>query len=193
MDTFRYVMAVVMVIGIPPAIAYWFIVHPFIAFWRRQGPKVTFSFLAAFFVASMAGLYLLRDWLVVGDRGTSWILAGGAAALLAAGGFVQFHRRKHLGWKTLAGLQEVDPQGHGGALLTEGIYGRIRHPRYVEFMLGLTGWALLINYRSVYLLTAATFVFIGVIVAIEEKELAERFGEAYAEYRARVPRFIPKL
>jgi len=37
MDTFRYVLAVMLVISLPPAIAYWFVIHPFAALWRRVG------------------------------------------------------------------------------------------------------------------------------------------------------------
>lgn len=73
------------------------------------------------------------------------------------------------------------------------IYGRIRHPRYVEFMVGGTGWALILNYLGVYLLMAITVLMLFVIVLLEERELRDRFGEAYVEYCARVPRFIPRL
>jgi protein-S-isoprenylcysteine O-methyltransferase Ste14 len=192
MDGFRYVMAVLMVAGAPPALAYWFIVHPFVSFWRRRGPRVTFGFLAVVYAAMTTGLVLARDELVVGDYGTRWVLVAAAVPLLVVAGWVQYHRKKHLKFKTLAGLPEIDPRGHGGELLTEGIYAKIRHPRYLEFMLGLSGWALVINYLSVYVTTAATFLLLGVIVILEERELAERFGEAYAGYRARVPRFIPR-
>lgn len=193
MEKFRYVMAVLTLMGLPPAMAYWFVVHPFVSFWRRRGPRVTFSVLAVIYVALMTGTFLLRDHLVAGDYGTSWALVSAAIPIMVVCGWVQYHRKKQLKWKTLAGLPEIDPEGHGGELLTRGIYGKIRHPRYLEFMLGMTAWALVINYLSVYVATVFTFLLLGVIVILEERELAERFGEAYAEYRARVPRFIPEL
>lgn len=192
MDTFRYVMAVLTVMGTPPALAYWFIVHPFIGFWRRRGTAFTMTVLLVVYVLSMAGLYLVRDVVLAGDYGTRWILVAAAVPLFVASFVVQYFRKKHLKFKTLAGLPEIDPEKHDSKLLTEGIYGKIRHPRYMEFFLGMSAWALVINWLSVYVLTAVTFVLLLVIVALEERELEERFGEAYAEYSARVPRFIPR-
>ena len=39
--------------------------------------------------------------------------------------------RKHLKFKTLVGAPELARDGKGGELPSEGIYGRVRHPRYV--------------------------------------------------------------
>ncbi len=192
MDKARYVLAVLMVIGLPPAVVWWFIVHPFVGFWRRVGTKWTFIFLGVFYFASIAALLLVRDALVGTDYGTRLWLVLAAVPFLVVGGIVQFHRKKHLTFKNLAGVPEVAPGGEGPGLLREGIYARIRHPRYVEVILGGIGWSLLINYLGVYLMMAAALVAILAIVELEERELRERFGKAYAEYCVEVPRFIPR-
>ena len=42
-----------------------------------------------------------------------------------------------VGWLlSLAGVPEIEHGEKEGVLLQEGIYGRIRHPRYMEFLLG---------------------------------------------------------
>lgn len=188
----RYVMGALLAISMPPAIAYWFIVHPFIAFWRRVGMKPTFWFLGLFLGGSMAALYPFRDALLGRDLGTSVPAIVVAVPLLVVAGVVSRKRRKHLPFKTLAGVPELSPERHGIGLLTEGIYGRIRHPRYVEFTLALVGWTLFANYLGLYLITALAIAALYLIVLIEEQELRERFGTAYAEYSARVPRFVPR-
>lgn len=37
MGTARYWIGVLLVVSMPPAILWWFVVHPFIGFWRRVG------------------------------------------------------------------------------------------------------------------------------------------------------------
>jgi len=192
MNTARYVLAVLMVIAIPPAVVWWFIVHPFIGFWRRVGTKWTFTFLTVFYLASIVGLYVAKDVLVGTDYGTSWWLVAAAVPPFVMAVAIGRRRRKHLKFRTLAGLPEVAPDGEGPGLLREGIYSRIRHPRYVEFILGGIGYALFINYLGVYLMVAGALVSILVIVELEERELRQRFGEAYAEYCEQVPRFFPR-
>jgi protein-S-isoprenylcysteine O-methyltransferase Ste14 len=188
----RRFIAVLLVISLPPAILYWFIIHPFIGFWRRAGLRATYVFLIVFYLGSMAGLYLVRDALLGRDLGTSLPLILAALPLMVAAVVIGRKRRKHLPFRLLAGVPEIAPEKHGTGLLREGIYSRIRHPRYVEFSLGLVAYALFINYEGVYWMTAATLVLLYIIVLIEERELRERFGQEYMDYAAQVPRFIPR-
>jgi protein-S-isoprenylcysteine O-methyltransferase Ste14 len=182
-----------MAIAVPPAVLYWFILHPFVGFWRRVGPRGTFAFLGIFLAGGAAALYPFRDVLLGRDLGTNPLTIAPALALLAASASVSRLRRRHLKFGILAGLPEVSPERHGIGLLTEGIYARIRHPRYVEFILGLLGWALFANYLGLYVLAAAAFATILLIVLLEERELRARFGQAYVDYCARVPRFVPRF
>jgi protein-S-isoprenylcysteine O-methyltransferase Ste14 len=188
----RRFIAIMLAISLPPAILYWFIVHPFIGFWRRMGLTVTYVFLAVFYLGSMVGLYLIRDALLGRDLGTSLPLALAAVPLMAVAIVISRKRRKHLTFRRLAGVPELAPEKHGIGLLREGIYGRIRHPRYVEFSLALVAYALFANFEGLYWMTAATLVLLYLIVIIEERELRERFGQEYVDYSAQVPRFIPR-
>ena len=80
-----------------------------------------------------------------------------------------------------------------GELITEGIYARMRHPRYVQFLIALLGYALITNNLAVYLTTALWVPGIYLIVLLEEKELRDHFGDIYQAYCRKVPRFFPKL
>jgi protein-S-isoprenylcysteine O-methyltransferase Ste14 len=181
-----------MAMALPPSILYWFIVHPFIGFWRRVGARGSLWFLGVFFLGSMAALFPLRHVLLGRDLGTSVVNLVVAAPLLVVSLVISRKRRRHLNLRTLAGVPELAPQT-GPGLLTEGIYGKIRHPRYVEFTLGIIGWALFVNYLGLYAITGLSFILLWIIVLLEERELRERFGQAYVDYSARVPRFIPRI
>lgn len=192
LETIRFWAATWLALCLPPAIAYWFIVHPFIGFWRRMGKRVTFWAIGVFYVGSIVALIPLRGWLRGRDLGWSLGLSLIALPLLVVSGIIARKRRKHLTFRLLAGVPEVDPAGPGPGLLTAGIYARIRHPRYAEFILGIVGWALLLNYLGFYVVTAVSIALLLLIVRLEERELYERFGQAYLDYAARVPRFIPR-
>ena len=192
-DLARYVIGALLVITLPPAIAYWYILHPFIGFWRRVGATPTFWFLGIFMAVSMVALFPFHRALLGRDLGTSLPLILLAVPLLVAGGIVSRKRKRHLTFKMLAGAPELASESSGAGLLTEGIYSRIRHPRYVEFTLALLGWTFFANYLGLYIMTALLIAALFIIVILEERELRERFGQAYADYSARVPRFIPRL
>jgi protein-S-isoprenylcysteine O-methyltransferase Ste14 len=193
LDLIRYGLGALMALALPPAIVYWFIVHPFIGFWRRVGARGTLWVLAVFYLGSMAALFPLRHVLLGRDLGTSVVNLIVAAPLLVVSGIISRQRRRHLTMRTLAGVPELAPQEAGPGLLTEGIYGKIRHPRYVEFTLGMIGWALFVNYVGLYVITGLSFVLLYLIVLMEERELRERFGQGYVDYSARVPRFVPRI
>ena len=104
-----------------------------------------------------------------------------------------FKRAKHLTTRILVGVPELQADGKGGKLLTEGPYAVMRHPRYAEIVLGTVGFVLLANWSGPYLIIAGAILGLHGVVLLEERELAERFGEEYDAYRGRVPRYIPRL
>ena len=191
MSTARYVIAVLLVISLPPAIVWWYVIHPFVGFWRKIGKPITYTVMTVLFLGSVVGLFAVRDALVLTDLGTSWIMVGVAAALIIPAIWLAILRAKYLSFGILAGVPELDADGSGGKLLNQGIYAVIRHPRYVEIALGTLAYAAFANYLGGYILALLTIPGIHAVVVIEEKELAERFGEEYEAYRASVPRYIP--
>lgn len=193
MDTARYVVAVICLVGFPPAIIYWFILHPLVDFWRRLGRTATYVVLAIVFVAVGVAVYLVREPLLVVDYGTNRMLWIPAAVCYAATVWIQLRIRKQLTFKVLSGAPELEKGGAGGTLLREGLYARVRHPRYAGVILGLLAFALFTNYLTIYLLVPLSALALALLVRLEERELADRFGEEYERYRARVPMFIPRL
>ena len=189
----RYWLAVVAFVTIPPAILYWFIVHPFVDFWRRVGKWGTFTFLGVMFVACGYGIWVARDTVLSTDFGTDARLWVPAAVCYALAAWLQIKIRRHLPFATLAGSPELDADGRGGRLLDEGVYARVRHPRYVAIILAIIAWALFTNFLGTYLLIVFTTVGLAGIVRFVERELVSRFGRAYEEYRSRVPMFIPRF
>ncbi len=192
MNSVRYFLAVVVLISLPPGLLLWFVIHPMAGFWRKLGAGWTYAILGLPVVGMMVGLFALRDQLVGTDFGTSLPLIALGAICAAFGITIAVKRKKYLTMAILAGIPELSRGGETGKLLTEGIYSRIRHPRYVEALLGVLGYALIANYLGMYILFVLTVPAIYFIVVLEERELRDRFGSAYEEYSGRVPRFFPR-
>jgi len=78
-------------------------------------------------------------------------------------------------------------------LATTGSYQRIRHPQYVAFALVMFGF--LLQWP-----TLVTLVMFGILVVMyvrlalsEERESDIQCGQAWRDYAARTPRFVPRL
>jgi protein-S-isoprenylcysteine O-methyltransferase Ste14 len=79
-------------------------------------------------------------------------------------------------------------------LVTTGPYSIMRHPLYVFSLIGALG----IGVTSENLLVLAVILafyalYYPFAIRAEEKKLIDKFGEAYTQYRAAVPAFVPKL
>ena len=75
-------------------------------------------------------------------------------------------------------------------LATIGVYARVRNPMYVGLALLVAGIgvALASDWTLVMLFAAAFVMHIGVVKR-EERYLAAKFGDAYRQYMASVPRY----
>lgn len=191
MAGFRYWFGLLLLAMLPGSMLYWIIVHPLAGFWRRLGPKRAFWIVGVICALPAILVILNRDRLMAIDFGTQWVLVTLGLILVIISSVLRVQHRRFLTFRILAGVPELSEQP--GQLLTKGIYSKIRHPRYVEAIIGLGGWALVCNHLSVYLGVAACVPALGIVIWLEEKELRARFGEEYEEYERRVPRFIPRL
>ena len=93
----------------------------------------------------------------------------------------------------LGGLPEVI-SGHGDErLMTGGIRARIRHPIYLGHLSEMLAWSVGTGLGVCYGLTAFAVITGWVMISMEDRELAGRFGAEYLAYKQRVPALWPKL
>jgi len=192
-NALRYFLALVMVVSLPALFLYWLLIHPFVNFWRVKGIGATYGIVLFIILTAMLGLFSMRHFLLNIDFGTNYMLLGLGVLCLVLSGCMRFAIQRRLTIKTLLGFPEIAPERFSRKLITEGIYGRMRHPRYVQFLFALAGYAFIANYLALYFVVALWLPGIYIIVLLEEKELRDHFGGAYDEYCRKVPRFIPKF
>lgn len=191
-DQARYVFALLWLVSFP-VLLFWIALHSFVAFWRRMGLAATYIVLLAGCVSVGILLFTLRRPLLALEFGTGpvlWVLTA-----LTYGVSVAFEgrARRHLSASALVGVPELRGDGAPATLLTQGIYGKVRHPRYVGATFGYVASAFLANYLFLWAALPAFLLLLHTVVLLEERELEERFGHAWREYAARVPRYVPRL
>ena len=193
-DIARYFLGVFLVIALPPGLLFWLLIHPWARWWRRLGPIRTYLIVTPVLVALGALLFRVRGPLLGPDLGTNWSLIAIALVLYGGMTWLELQYWRHLSIATLIGVPELLPtEQRKGRLLQDGIYRVVRHPRYLSAGIGLIANALLINYVGLYILILLAFPAGYPLLALEERELIDRFGEAYREYQREVPRLIPRL
>ncbi len=78
-----------------------------------------------------------------------------------------------------------------GELVTDGLYGYVRHPQYSALFLLIL--ALVVQWPALlsWLMAPILFIVYVRLARREEREMVEQFGERYLAYRAITPSFIP--
>ena len=190
MDSVRYSVALLTLITIIPGILFWSLAHGLVQRWRRLGLPVSYTLLGAFMLGLSVGIFALRKTLLTVEFGTNLWLCLPATLCFAPAMVIEVQCRKHLTLRTLVGIPELSPTPTSQKLLDQGVYARMRHPRYVVVMLSMLAVALFTNYLVLYVLCPLVVVTLYIITVLEERELLERFGTAYEQYRQRVPRFL---
>ena len=123
-------------------------------------------------------------WVIDGD-GVRWL----GVILSAAGGGLRIYPVFVLG-RRFSGLVAIQ-SGH--TLVTEGIYGVIRHPSYLGLLINALGWALVFRSGMGVLLTTLIIPPMLARIRAEEKLLREHFRSEYEVYRQRTSRLIPGI
>lgn len=80
-------------------------------------------------------------------------------------------------------------------LLISGLYSIVRHPQYLGIVLAAFGFTLL-QYNMRLMTLISWIILVLAYVWLAEKEeigLQEKFGEAFLDYKSRVPFFMPSL
>jgi protein-S-isoprenylcysteine O-methyltransferase Ste14 len=191
METFRYIVALLLVTLVPALCCYWLLLHGFLPVWKRLGISASQYLLWAAVLAVAILVSAWRDVFLAADYGFQPILATIGLVFLAGAIVFRIQIERFLPWQVQLGLPEIDPTGHAHRLIAEGPYAHTRHPRYLQVFLALSGWALLANYPAGYAVALLWIPLMLIIVRLEETELHRRFGAEYTLYRTVVPRFWP--
>ncbi|MFJ4294296.1 methyltransferase family protein [Cupriavidus sp. NPDC089707] len=144
--------------------------------------------LGAFGVLGLLAAYLpaftdrIGFWTLDGDT-VRWI----GVALFAAGGVLRLWPVFVLG-RRFSGLVAIQP---GHTLVTTGIYGVIRHPSYLGFVISSLGWVLGFRSGVGVVLTLAMVPVLIARIRAEEALLLDQFGDEYAAYCERTWRMVP--
>lgn len=151
---------------------------------------------ALFFVAAPTSLGGLVPWWITGweFRPPFFDLAATRVVgivLIVAGlpGIVDSFARF-----ALQGLGTPAPIAPTQNLVVTGLYRHVRNPIYVALVAVILGQALL--FGDPRLLGYGVLMWLGFhafVVAVEEPVLVDSFGTEYEDFRAHVPRWIPRL
>ena len=118
--------------------------------------------------------------------GLAWL--GLAVMLAALWLFWRSHADLGRGWSASLKVREAH------ALVTDGVYRRIRHPMYLSFLLlGLAQLQLLPNWLAGSVGLFSALLMFALRVEREEAMMIDRFGAHYRDYMARSKRIIPGL
>lgn len=191
METFRYIVALLIVTLVPALCCYWLLLHGFLPLWRRLGISASQYLLWGAVLAVAILISNWRDVLLAGEYGFQPILATIGLVFLAGAIIFRIQIERFLSWHVQLGLPEIDPSGYAQRLITEGPFAHSRHPRYLQILVALSGWALLANYAAGYAVALLWIPLMLIIVRLEEAELQQRFGAEYTMYRTVVARFWP--
>ena len=114
---------------------------------------------------------------------------GTAAAILlvgigfSAGGVLAFRRARTT-------LNPTKPE-QASSLVSSGVYRVTRNPMYVGLLCVLVAWAVFLSSAWALLGPVVFVLFIGRYqIAPEERALAKLFGSEFADYRAKVRRWL---
>ena len=144
-------------------------------------PLLVIGLLSAFLPA-----YTERKGLWVFDGDTArWL----GVFLYVAGGAFRIWPIFILG-RRFSGLVAIQP---GHELVTDGIYGVIRHPSYLGAIVLMFGWALAFRSGPGLILAALIIPALLARIRSEEALLRTQFGDQYDAYCRRTSRLIPGL
>ncbi len=152
---------------------------------RREMALLTISFSSMFI---MPMIFVLTGWPTFADYrfvpALAWL--GTAVFALALWLFYRTHRELGRNWSVTLEIREKH------ALVTTGVYRRLRHPMYSAFWLWALAQALLLpNWIAgpAGLVGFGTLFFLR--IGREEQLMAETFGDEYRRYAASTHRVIP--
>ena len=184
-------LVAIIALALWPAVPlFWVPVHCAPQVFRRLG---LFTYVLPFLTWLPAAAFILsrRSFLLQYQFSFPLAVLAAGGLLLVLGMALQIWTLALLTLPGIMGVPEVTEVK--GRLVTGGPFSVVRHPTYLSHTLMLLGVFLLTGVASTGVVTVLDILVVNtMIIPLEERELAARFGEEYEEYRKRVPsRFLP--
>jgi protein-S-isoprenylcysteine O-methyltransferase Ste14 len=191
MDEFRYFLGLVLILIMPVVITFWVVIHGGSKQWRKRSPEMAYSFAGFFILVVILLAWSYRISLLGADLGFNLLLFVMGTLIYIASFVLWKPVKKHLDFKTFAGVPEVTDQKI--ELIQDGPFAIVRHPRYLMVAIGVAGWCLMSNYAGAYLIGLLSIAGLFLIVWLEERDLVMRFGDEYRAYQKKAPQLIPTI
>jgi protein-S-isoprenylcysteine O-methyltransferase Ste14 len=180
-----------LVILYPPVFVFWIIIHTKIDYWRTMGKRAYWYALLAWPVIS-GPLFWLRSSIFSVRWSVPWWSAIFGGVLLVASARTFSLAGRVISRRTLLGLVELEPHLNPQPVMQTGIYSKTRNPVYLAHWLLIAGAAAISGFAANWILVVAEVLLLTILIRTEEKELLSRYGNEYARYMRRVPRFFPR-
>ena len=92
----------------------------------------------------------------------------------------------------IEGWRELYRAHAQGRLATDRLYGLVRHPQYSGLFIGLFGEGV-VHWPTLFSVTLFPIIILAYtwLAYREERQMLERFGDEYRDYRQQVPMFFP--
>ncbi len=78
-------------------------------------------------------------------------------------------------------------------LVTNGAYKYVRHPLYIVTFVFIWSAFVLLPWLSSLICVVIVTTYTVLAIPLEEKKLEMEYGDAYTQYKKRVPRLIPRI
>ncbi len=171
-----------------PLPVFWLVLHRNIRHFRKHRRHALWMKAGMLVVAAVFALYNIKD--ISSAMETDMVLKLAGAVLFALTCYLTYKTTKLLGKETLVGISEVENRK---TLMSSGIYGSIRHPKYLTVFTFLLGVFLITGIISLAYLFVYSAITFHLVTIEEERELERRLGKKYKAYKKKTGRFLPRM
>jgi protein-S-isoprenylcysteine O-methyltransferase Ste14 len=169
-------------------------IHYGIDFWRRLGLWTYVAIFLEWLPVAFA-LYWWREVILLYEVAVTAPFVVLGVVAIAAGIVLHSWTARLLGIKATISYTELKPETveKNKILVTSGPFSVVRHPSYWAHTMIITGTFLITGIIAVGIIALIDLAITYFVTAeLEDRELTERFGNQYEEYKKRVPKFFPK-
>lgn len=172
---------------------FWIPVHGLSKIFKRLG-LLTYIMPAIMWPPLVLLIYWQRGFLLHYKAEMPLFITIIGVALLTAGSLLHLWTGKLLGLWGLMGLPEISSSMES-RLVTNGPFSVVRHPTYLAHTAMFFGVFLFTGVIAVGIMISIDFFLISAIITpMEDRELTERFGSVYEDYKKLVKwKFLPGI